>query len=71
MDELSIRSRFMKRMISKIVKKVLYQKVGCNADICLNDLKASMTDERAHVHLDVDLYVGKKELEKILKNIYQ
>ena len=70
MDELSIRSKIMKRMISKLVKKALYQKCGYNADVTLNDLSASMTDERAHVHLDVDVYISKKELEKILKNIY-
>lgn len=69
MDELTIRSKFMKRMISKLAKKALYQKCGYNTDVSLNDLSASMTDERARVHLDIDLYISKKEFEKMLKNI--
>lgn len=69
MDEIRIRSRFMKKAISKIVKKVIYQKIGYNVDIGLNDFEASMTDERAHVHLDVDLCIGKKELSELLKKL--
>lgn len=69
MDEVKIVSKFARSVISKLVKVVLHKKLGYNVDIQLNDVKATITDGKTHVHLDVDAELSKEELLKILKNI--
>lgn len=69
MDEVKIVSKFTRSVISKLVKVVLHKKLGYNVDIQLNDVKATITDGKTHVHLDVDAELSKEELLKILKNI--
>lgn len=66
---MKIATKFMRSMISKIVKKVLRQKTGYDIDIQLNDASANFTDGKAHVHLDIDAELGGTELMKILKNV--
>ena len=42
---------------------------GYNVDIQLNELNASISDEKAHVHVSIDADMSKAELMKILKKI--
>lgn len=69
MDEMNIVSKFTKNVISKLVKKVLHKRLGYNVDILLNEMNVTITDGKAHVHLNVDAELEKDELMKILKNI--
>lgn len=69
MDEMKIVSKFTTNMISKLVKMVLRKKLGYNIDIQLNEIKATITDGKTHVHLDVDVELEKEELMNILKKI--
>lgn len=69
MDEMKIVSKFTTNMISKLIKMALRKKLGYNIDIQLNEVKASVSDGKTHVHLDVDAELDKDELTKILKNI--
>ena len=69
MDELKITSKFMRTMISKLIKMALYKKFGCKIDIQINELNAVSIDGKTHVHLDIDADLEKDELIKILKNI--
>lgn len=69
MDELKIGSKFMKSLISKLAKLAIRKKTGCNVDIQINDVHADMSDEKAHIHLDIDAELSKYELTKILKSI--
>ena len=48
---------------------VLHKKLGYNVDIQLNELNASISDEKAHVHVSIDADMSKEELMKILKKI--
>jgi hypothetical protein len=69
MDEMKIGSKFMKNAISSMVKTLLLKKVGYDVDIQLNELEVSNTDERTHVHMNVDAEVKRDELVKIFKFI--
>ena len=66
MDEMKISSKFMRNLIAKLVKKTVKKKVGCDVDVQLNELAATVTDGTTHVHLSVDAELNKDELTKIL-----
>lgn len=69
MDEMKIESKFMTGIVSKIAKKVVRNKLGCDMDIQLNGLRTMIIDEKTHVHLDLDIELTKEELNKLLKSI--
>lgn len=66
---MKIESKFITGIVSKIVKKVVRDKLGYNIDIQLNGLRTTVIDDKTHVHLDVDLELTKEELNKLLKSI--
>lgn len=66
---MKIESKFITRIVSKIAKKVVRDKLGYNIDIQLNGLRTTVIDDKTHVHLDVDLELTKEELNKLLKSI--
>lgn len=69
MDEMKIVSKFTRGMISKLLKIVIHKKSGYNVDIQLNEVIATVTDGKTHLHLDIDADLDKDELMKILKGI--
>lgn len=69
MDEMKIVSGFTRGIISKLIMVALRKKIGCDIDIQLNNIKASVVDGKTHIHVDVDAELEKEELVKILKNI--
>ena len=66
---MKIESKFITGIVSKIVKKVVRDKLGYHIDIQLNGLRTTVIDDKTHVHLDVDLELTKEELNKLLKSI--
>ena len=62
MDEMKIQSKFMTGLVSRIVKKVLRTKLGCEVDIQLNEFRTTVIDDKTHVHLDLDADLTKEEL---------
>lgn len=69
MDELKLESKAMTAIVSRIVKKTVKKKAGYDVDIQLNNLRTTVIDDKTHVHLDVDLELGKEDLDKILERI--
>ena len=69
MDEMKISSKFTRMLLSKLAKGVLHKKLGYSVDIQLNELNASISDEKAHVHVSIDADMSKEELMKTLKKI--
>lgn len=69
MDEVRIVSKFIRSVISKLLKMTLHKKLGYNIDIQLNEVNVTVTDGKTHVHLDVDVELDKDELMKILEII--
>lgn len=69
MDEMKFESKFMTGIVSKLAKKAVRDNLGYDVDIQLNGLRTTVIDENTHIHLDIDLELGKEELNKILKTI--
>ncbi len=67
MDEMNIVSKFMTGMVSKIITKVLKQKLGYDVKLRLNEIKITVTDGQTHLHLDADADIDKDELTRIIK----
>ena len=68
-DEMKIGTGFMKGMVSKILNLTLKRKLGYDIGIRLNDFNVKVTEERAHVHLNIDADMTQEELTKILAAI--
>ena len=69
MDELNIKSTFMRSIVSKAIAKKLKKTFGYTTDIHLNDFSTTVIDGKAHLHLDIDATMDKDELMKLLKQI--
>lgn len=68
-DEMKIGTGFMKGMVSKILNLTLKRRLGYDIGIRLNDFNVKVTEERAHVHLNIDADMTQEELTKILAAI--
>ncbi len=68
MDELKIGSKFMKSVISKVIRMAVRKKYGYEIDIRIEELNAVIIDGKAHIHLNADADMNKDELTKILKS---
>ena len=68
MDEMRIVTKFTKRIISKMLRKIIRKKIGYDVDIQLNDLIVTIDNERVKLHIDVNAELDKDEFTKILKN---
>lgn len=67
MDELKIESKFMTAIVSRVIRKVIQDKLGCKLGLHINGFRAIVANEKTHVHLDLDLDISKEELGKILE----
>ena len=67
MDEMKIRSVFMKKLIAKVIGKVMRKKTECQMDIWFNDISVTFDGDKAHVHLDADAEMSKDELVKLIR----
>lgn len=66
---MKIGSKFTTGIISKLVSMVIRKKFGYDVQLKLNEVNATVTDGKMHVHLDVDAELSKEELTKILASI--
>lgn len=65
MDEMKIRTGFMKGIISKVVSSIAKKKLGSNVKVTLKEFGIEI-DDKAFVHLSIDAEMDKFELEKFL-----
>lgn len=70
MDEMKLKlsTKFMKGMVSKLIAKALYKKLGYKVDIQLNDINVEFIDGETSIHADVDLRLDKEEFTKLIKS---
>ena len=66
MDEMKIGSKLITGVVSKLIKRAIKDKIGYDMDIQLNELRATVIDGTAHVHLDIDAELEKDELNRLL-----
>lgn len=69
MDEMKLVSKFTRGIVSKLLNKVIKKNTGYDINIQLNEVTATMTDGKTHLHMDIDAEISKEELIKLLKSI--
>lgn len=71
MDEmkLNLGSKFMRKMVSKIIAKMIYKKTGYKVSINLDELNVSYVDGDTVIKTDVELKMDSKEFKKILNKV--
>lgn len=71
MDELKMRltTKFMRNLVSKLIAKTIYKKLGYKIDIQLNDLDISIIDGETQLNTNVEVKLDSKEFMKIIKSI--
>lgn len=69
MDELKIKTKLMRGMLAKIIEMMINKKTGYKVKIQLNDIDVSITEDIAHIHLDVDGDVNANDLKKFSRII--
>lgn len=67
MDEMKIESKFTTGVISKLIRKLIHDKLGYEVNLHLNGLRTTVMDDKTHVHLDADIELNNEEVNKILK----
>lgn len=67
MDEMKIETKFMKSIVSKILRKELRKRTGTDVNVQLGEFQILNMDDRMHVHLTIDADVSRDELIKLLK----
>lgn len=69
MDELKIKTKLMRGILSKVIEMLIRKKTGYKIKIQVNDIDVSITDDVAHVHLNVDGDIDVNEFKKISRII--
>lgn len=71
MDEMKIKlsTNFMRKIVSILLSKVLFNKLGYKIDIQLNEIEAKTENETIQLHINVDAKMDKDEFIKIVKSI--
>ena len=65
---LKLSTKFMKGILSKIISRKVYKKLGYKIDIQLNDINVEFIDGETSIHADVDLRLDKEEFTKLIKS---
>lgn len=71
MDELKLRlsTKFMRGIITKIISKIIFDKLGYRIDIQLNKIEIETSDGKIHLHADVEGEMDNSEFVKLVKSI--
>lgn len=71
MDEMKVKlsTKFMRNMVSKLIAKFIYKKLGYKIDIQLNDLDISVIDGETSICTNVEIKLDSSEFTKIIKSI--
>ena len=59
----------MRGMLAKVLEMLIRNKTGYKVKIQLNDIDVAITEDVAHVHLDVDGDVNANDLKKFSRII--
>ena len=71
MDEMKVKlsTKFMRGIVSKILAKVIYKKLGYKVNIQLNDLDISVIDGETKILTNVEVSLDSGEFMKIVKSV--
>lgn len=65
MDEVKIKTKLMKNILSRLISTLIRKKTGYKVKVQLNDIDVVINDSTAHIHLDVDGDINIDEFKKI------
>ena len=73
MDELKLKlsTNYMRGIISKLIKKALYNKLGYNIDILLNEIEVKNDGDMICIHVDADTKISTHDFSKIIKSVIE
>lgn len=71
MDELRFKlsTKFMKKIVSKLIARAIYKKYGYKVNIQLNEIDVWSIDGDTTVKLNVEAKIKSEEFNKIMKSI--
>lgn len=71
MDELklSLTSKFMRGIVTKMLSGVIRKQFGYDVDIHLNEIRITTNEGKIHLHADVDAEMKNDEFVKVIKTI--
>lgn len=71
MDEINVSTKFMRRLIAGAIEKTVSKKLGVKPSFQFNDPIKVTYDENggAYLHLNLDVMMGKEELEGLLETL--
>ena len=65
---IKLRTKFMRKVVSKIIGKAIQSKTGYKVNIQFNDLEASFNDGEITINANLEAKMDKQEFMKILKS---
>lgn len=70
MDEMKIKSDWLRKLVSKYIMKQIKKKTGYDVSVDIGQIYVSVDDgDMAHVHLEVNADMNKADLEKIADDL--
>lgn len=71
MDEIkfNIGSRFLRRMVAKLLVKWIKRYFGCNTELKIDELRFGYTDGDVVVKTNVEVKIGRDDMYKIFEKI--
>ncbi|MBO7450707.1 MAG: CTP synthase [Clostridiales bacterium] len=70
MDEMKIKSDWLRKLVSKYIMKQIKKKTGYDVKVDIGQIYVSVDDgDQAHVHLEVNADMNKADLEKIADDL--
>ena len=69
MDILKIKTKFIQNILSKIIETLIQKKTGYKIKIQLKDIDMTITEDNAHISLNVEADMSINELKKVTKII--
>lgn len=71
MDEMNVKlsTKFMRNMVSKLIAKLIYKKLGYRVNIQLNDLEVKIIDGETMINTNVELKLDSEEFKKIIESV--
>ena len=67
--KLNLSTKFMKGIVTKLISKAIYKKLGYKIDILLNEIQIENKDGKVYLHVDADAEIESTEFVKIVKSI--
>lgn len=68
-DIMSIKSKFMRGVVSKLLSMAIKSKTGYKVNIDLEDLDIKIDDETAHLHISGNVDINVNDLKTFMKVI--